>query len=60
MNKIKYNKKGVELTLQTVIIFIILLVVLIVMIYFFTTHYGSNSESLINIGEEAINTAKNT
>lgn len=54
------GKKGIELTLQTVIIFIILLLVLFVMIYFFTTHYGSNSETLGNLGKDAIDAAKNT
>lgn len=60
MKQLKDNKKAVELTLQTIVIFIILLVTLIVMIYFFTTHYGSNSDTLINIGSDAINNAKSS
>lgn len=53
------NKKAVELTMQTIVVFILMLVVLIVMIYFFTNHYGANSDSIIDIGNGAIEQAKN-
>lgn len=52
------NKKGVELTLETIAVFIILLVVFIVIVYFFTTHYSSNSDALINAGNDALNNAR--
>ena len=53
------SKKGIELTLQTIVIFIIAVVVLIVIIMFFTTHYGDNVSNLFNIGNGSIEAAKN-
>ena len=51
MNK---NKKGVELTLQTIVVFIILLIVLIVVISFFSENYSSNLNVLNATGQQAI------
>lgn len=59
MNKNISNKKGVEMTLNTIVILIILVIVLIIMIIFFTKHYGVNSESITTIGDNAINLSKN-
>ncbi len=56
--KLKTSKKGVELSLQTIVILIILLVALIVIIYFFTTKYTDNSGTLLKIGEGAINQSR--
>lgn len=44
------DKKGIELTMQTVVIFIILVIVLLVMIFFFANNYVPNSEGLVEIG----------
>ena len=49
---IKDNKKGVELTMQTVVVLIIVIIVLIVVIVFFTTNYGENAGTLFKIGED--------
>ena len=48
------NKKATELSLQTIIVLIIILITFIVLIYFFVTHYGSNSDSLIDVGNNVI------
>ncbi len=53
------NKKGVEMTLNTIVILIILVIVLIVMIYFFSKYYGSNANNLNDIGDNAINVSRN-
>lgn len=53
------TKKGMELSLNSIVVLIILVIVLIVMIYFFINHYGSNSGSLIDVGSGAIEGAKN-
>lgn len=54
------NRKGMELSLNTIVIFILLLVTLVVVIYFFTTHYGDNSNILMNLSKGAIENAKNS
>jgi len=53
------NKKGVEMTLNTIVVLIILVIVLIVMIYFFSKYYGTNANNLNNIGNNAINMSRN-
>ncbi len=55
--KFNNNKKGVELTLQTIVIFIILVVVLVVMIFFFVNHYGDNLGTLWDVGNSSIQSA---
>ena len=53
------EKKGVEMTLNTIVILIILVIVLIVMIFFFSKYYGSNANNLNTIGNNAINMSRN-
>jgi len=55
MANLKNNKKAVELTLQTIIVFIIIVIVITIMIYFFSTHFNDNNQTIISIGEGAIN-----
>ncbi len=57
--KLIKDKKGVELTLNTIIVFIILLIVMIVVILFFSEHFTTNNDSITNIGKDAILNAKN-
>lgn len=52
------NKKGVELTFNVIVILILLVIVLIIMIFFFVKYYGSNANSINNVGENAINMSK--
>lgn len=59
MNKIIKSKKGVELTFNTIIVLVIMIIVLIVLVSFFISNYGSNSETINNVGTSAINSAKN-
>jgi uncharacterized protein (UPF0333 family) len=54
-NQIIKNKKGIELSLETIVIFIILIIVLVVMIYFFTHNYTSNNNQIHNISTIIIN-----
>lgn len=58
--KLQKNKKGVELSLNTIIIFIMALIVLIILVYFFVTHYSDNSTTLITAGTSAIDSAKSS
>lgn len=53
------NKKGVELSLETVVVFIILVIVLIVILYFFIGHYTEGSTNLINSSSELIKESNN-
>lgn len=55
---VKINKKGNELTLQTLIMYILAIIVLAVVIYFFATKYTSNSTDIISIGNSSIQAAK--
>lgn len=48
------NKKGVELTWETIVVFIIIIVVFIVVVIFFVKHYGANSAGLMNVSKDAI------
>lgn len=57
--KIQNNKKGVELTLQTIAIFILVIIVMIMIISFFTTHYGDGADRLFDVGNSTIESAKN-
>lgn len=52
------NKKGMELSLNAIVILALMIIVLIVIIYFFVTHYSGNSTSIEVIGKDAINGAK--
>ena len=58
MNKLKMNKKAVELTLQTIIVMIIVIIVLVVMIVFFSNHFGDNSQVFLNTSSSVIDEAK--
>ncbi len=58
-NRSKLNKKGIELSLETIVIFIVLVIVLIVISYFFVDNYSSNSDSLNSIGNSILNKYKN-
>jgi hypothetical protein len=49
MINFKKNKKGVELTFETIVVFIILLLVFLVMVYFFVNHYGGGVVEVNNI-----------
>ncbi len=53
------GKKGVEMTLNTIVILIILVIVLVIMIFFFTKYYSENSNGINNISDTAINMSKN-
>jgi uncharacterized membrane protein len=48
------NKKGVELTLNMIIILIICLTVLIVMIYFFSENFLSGSKDIASISNSTL------
>lgn len=48
------SKKGVELTLQTIVILIIVLVVLVIVISFFATEYGDAASGLFSAGNDSI------
>jgi len=54
MSNIKNDKKAVELSLQTIVVFIIVVIVILVMVFFFSTHFNSGSQSIVDIGGEAI------
>ena len=51
----KTNKKGVELSLQTIIVLIIVVIVVIVMIMFFSDQFLSNSQGISDTGNAVIN-----
>jgi hypothetical protein len=53
INKLE-NKKGVELTLNLIVILIIALIVLLVIIYFFSGNFLSGSEDIKNISESVL------
>ncbi len=55
----KQNKKGIELTMQTIVIFIIAITVLIVVIFFFSSNYTQGSTNIANVSSGAIDAAKN-
>jgi len=57
--KINKEKKGNEITLQTVVIFIILIIVLILILYFFTSHYNTNANVLENLSSTSIKNPNN-
>lgn len=57
MNKIK-NKKGTELTLNTIVMIILIIIAFMLIIFFFNKYYNSNSQSINSIGENAINMSK--
>jgi len=59
MKKILNNKLGMELALNTVVVGIIVVIVFVIVVYYFVTNYGANSNDLINIGNGAIDGAKN-
>ncbi len=48
------NKKGIELTFETIVVFILMLVVLIILIFFIINHYSGNWENIFKIGNETI------
>mgnify|MGYP006268540561 CR=1 FL=1 len=48
------NKKGVELTLNTIVMMIIAIIALIVIISFFLTHYGGNIDFIFGLGDQAL------
>lgn len=56
--KLILNKKGVELSLNTVVLFIIAVIVLIVITVYFLNTYGDNNNTVINVGRDAIDYAK--
>lgn len=58
--KIKNNKKGIELTLQTIVVMIIVIIVLVVMIFFFSNHFGGNSDVFFNASNSAVSDASNS
>lgn len=49
------SKKGVELSLQTIIVLIIMIVVLIVMIVLFSDNFITNSDSISTTGKDILN-----
>ncbi|MFW5704923.1 MAG: hypothetical protein ACOCXG_03685 [Nanoarchaeota archaeon] len=53
--KLTKNKKGVELTLQTIVVFIIAVIVLVMVVFFFLKHYDANS--VTEVGKGAIDVA---
>lgn len=53
------NKKGNELSLQTIIIFIISVIVFVVIVYFFSTHYLEGTQGVSEVGTGFINNIKN-
>lgn len=53
------NKKGVEFTLQTIAAFILILIVVIVIANYFVGNYSEGANSLFNIGNSSIESAKN-
>lgn len=55
MKKINQNKKGVELTLQTIIMLIIAILVLIMMIYFFSGNFTENTSVIKDTGSGVLN-----
>lgn len=57
-NNIK-NKKGSELTLQTIVILVILVIAMIIIIYFFMHHYGGNATAFNNISDSVITDTMN-
>lgn len=59
MNNLKQNRKGIEMTLQTVVIFILLIIVLAVVSFFFVNNYMDNSGMLTNVGNSTIDSVKN-
>ena len=48
-----FNKKGVELTFNTIIIAVLVIAVLIIMIAIYTGHIGKSSTQVGKIGDEA-------
>lgn len=52
------SKKGMELSLNTVVIVIISIIVLVFIIMYFITYYGGNSGQIGTIGQGAIEGAK--
>lgn len=53
----KLEKKGVELSLQTIIVLIIVIVVVIVMIVFFSDNFITNADSIGDTGRDILNTS---
>lgn len=58
--KIGVDKKGTELSLQTIVILVIGVIALIVIIYFIVTNYTQNSNTVTDIGKSAIEQAANS
>ena len=59
VKKLKINKKGMDLSLNTVVLLIICVLVMILLIFFFIKYYGGNGKDLTNAGNSAIDYAKN-
>lgn len=57
--KLKFQKKGMELALSTIVKLILAMIVLVLVILFFTTEFGSNFTTILNIGDSGIEGAKN-
>lgn len=53
------NKRGVELTLETIVIFIIVVITLVVVIMFFAGEYSEGSNKLIETSNQVINSTAN-
>ena len=58
MNKNLDNKKGVELTLSSIIQVIIVIIVIVVVILFFTGNFTDASTGIFDIGNGAVDAAK--
>ncbi|MDA3855516.1 MAG: hypothetical protein PF569_04615 [Candidatus Woesearchaeota archaeon] len=53
--KLLKEKKGIELSLQTIVVLIISLVVFIVIVYFFANNYIDGSSGVTNMSTNIIN-----
>lgn len=56
---INRNKKAQELSLEKIVIFIIVIIVLFIVIYFFSNSYSNNSDTIFNVANSSIDSAKN-
>lgn len=57
--KLIKEKKGIELSLQTIVVLIISVVVFIIIVYFFGIHYMEGSNDVTNISTNIINNVRN-
>lgn len=57
--KLLENKKGMELSLNTIVLLLIGVIVLVIVAYYFITNYSGNSEQIIRVGGDALESINN-